>query len=288
MCDELLLVPQFLLTLDEVKELATSSFRCLPLHGLIELIISSTFPLFSHAIIELPMGLKAYLPKRQIIASLRNVLHIFYYRDYEIFSDFIPRKNWIVIDVGAFIGLWSLRASRLVSAGGVVIALEPNPDNYTVCCMNMRLNKVNNVRLLPYALSSKSGTLPLYIPEQRINSSLCREYVNTMGGPTEIVKVRALTLEKLINSSSLSVIDLMKVDVEGHELELFKSLNDRLARRIRRLVIEVHKEVVDLSELVSILEKRGYSVYIYEEYLPIQTFIYAKHVRVPPRAQEES
>lgn len=274
---EVSIVFQLVSTLQEIKGLVVPSLRCLSSCTLVELAIKSVLPSLDYVMIKLPMGLKAYLPKRQILSSLKNVLHVFYYEDYEAFN-FIPKKSWTVVDVGAFIGLWSLKTSKLVSISGKVIALEPNPDNYAVCRVNLSLNGATNVCLLPYALSSKEGALTLYVPEQRINSSLCKEYVNAMGGPVQVMEVRGITLRKLINLLSLSVIDLMKVDIEGHELELIKSLDEDLAKRIKRFVIEVHKEVVDSNDLIKILERLGYDVYVYEEYLPIQSFIYAKRL----------
>lgn len=277
MYSEVSIMIQFLLTLQEVKELTIPLSRCLSLRALLKLTFKRALLPFDYIMVELPMGLKAYLPKQQIFSSLKNILHVFYYKDYEMFNDFIPRKNWTVIDVGAFIGLWSLKASKLTSVNGKIIALEPNPDNYAICYANLRLNNVTNVYLLPYALSSRRDIVTLYVPEQYINSSLCKEYVDIMGGPTKVIKVRAFTLEDLVTLLSLDTIDLMKVDIEGHELELVKSLNENLAKCIKRLVIEVHKEVVDSSDLVKILEELGYDVYVHEEYLPIQNFIYAKH-----------
>jgi len=262
--------------LDEMKRLFIPLTRYLPTLTLMKLIIRYAFMPSDYVLVELPLGLKVYLPKTEIISSLKNILHIFYYKDYEIFKDFVPKRGWLVIDVGAFIGLWSLRVSRLVSDSGRVIALEPNPFAYSMFLINLRLNGVKNVYPLPYALSSESGTLPLYISKHQINSSLCKEYVNLMGGFSKTVLVKTITLKDLLNSLSVNVVDLVKIDVEGHELKLVASLDRHIIRRIRRFIIEVHKEVADLSKLTKELEDKGYNVYVYEEYLPVQAFVYAK------------
>src|SRR2546427_5264926 len=66
----------------------------------------------------------------------------------------------VVVDVGAHIGRYALRAAARASK---VIAVEPDPSNFSLLERNVRLNGFSNVVLVPHALSSRPGTQALWL-----------------------------------------------------------------------------------------------------------------------------
>src|SRR2546426_2798481 len=66
----------------------------------------------------------------------------------------------VVVDVGAHIGRYALRAATKASK---VIAIEPDPSNFILLEQNVRLNGFSNVVLVPHALSSRAGTRALWL-----------------------------------------------------------------------------------------------------------------------------
>src|SRR3989475_9321293 len=66
----------------------------------------------------------------------------------------------VVVDVGAHIGRYALRAATRASR---VIAVEPDPSNFILLEQNVRLNGFSNVVLVPHALSSRAGTRALWL-----------------------------------------------------------------------------------------------------------------------------
>lgn len=69
-----------------------------------------------------------------------------------------PKAGDVVFDVGAHIGSFALKAARLVGEEGLVVALEPELENYRILKENIELNGLENVVLLPMALSDFQGT----------------------------------------------------------------------------------------------------------------------------------
>ncbi|MBU5574844.1 MAG: FkbM family methyltransferase [Candidatus Aenigmarchaeota archaeon] len=65
---------------------------------------------------------------------------------YFLYNDI--KKGDIVIDAGAYIGLFTLYASKKVGKNGLVIAYEPDPENYKNLLENIKLNKCKNVKLI--------------------------------------------------------------------------------------------------------------------------------------------
>ncbi|MCD6458600.1 MAG: FkbM family methyltransferase, partial [Thermoproteales archaeon] len=75
----------------------------------------------------------------------------------------------------------------------------------------------------------------------------------------------------------LERVDLLKLDVEGAELEILENSRGILnPKRVKRLIVEVHENIVKPSEVSQILEELGYEVveYVAEDLL-LQIFVYA-------------
>ncbi|MFC1950542.1 FkbM family methyltransferase, partial [Chloroflexota bacterium] len=76
---------------------------------------------------------------------------------------FQPKDGEIVLDVGANIGLYTIRASRLVGNQGKVIAIEAEPANFDALLFNLKLNQANNVIPLNLAAWNRETMLELHL-----------------------------------------------------------------------------------------------------------------------------
>jgi FkbM family methyltransferase len=119
------------------------------------------------------------------------------------------KPGQVVIDVGANVGCLAFQAARLVGERGRVIAVEPNPDNLQLLYAGILLNKWANVQVLPCAAWSASGIMSL--KGGASNTYLVR--------PAALDEGRAYTqLVRLDDAlTSLDRVDLIKMDIEGHE-----------------------------------------------------------------------
>ena len=77
--------------------------------------------------------------------------------------DYIPRKRWVVFDIGAYIGTYSLWVAKRVDEEGFVVTFEPNPLDFRWLISNIMLNKMKNIKALPFALGDKSSKATLYV-----------------------------------------------------------------------------------------------------------------------------
>jgi FkbM family methyltransferase len=153
---------------------------------------------------------------------------------------------WTVIDCGANIGLFSLIMGRARR----VIAIEPNPD----CCKRLRDNlRINGVHgeAINKAVSSEAGRMRMRL--DRGNTVLARmdEHGN--------LEVEATTLDRVIADARVETVDLLKLDVEGHEVEALRGAATSLrAARIRRIYVE-YKSAGALMRLDALLDEYGFS-----------------------------
>lgn len=178
---------------------------------------------------------------------------------------YVPSKGWVIFDVGAHVGIYSLWASGLVG-DGFVVAFEPNPIAYKWLVSNIELNNVTNAKALPYALGDEVTMQKLYIAGENIGaSSLIMSHVS--GGYSIVGEfiVPVVTLDYIIDKSTevigkpIKHIDLVKVDVEGYEMRVLRGAEKALRKGlIDKFIVEVHVDQVSAKDVVKCLANHGY------------------------------
>jgi len=120
----------------------------------------------------------------------------------------------IVIDIGAYVGLYTCMAAEKVGSAGRVISFEPDPANYRQLLSNVTLNGFCNVTMVASALSERPGRANLFIKHHGTVSSL--------GGSGSCVEVAVDTLDNVLKRMGVPKVDLIKIDVEGFELQVLR------------------------------------------------------------------
>lgn len=198
----------------------------------------------------------------------RNVEHVYRFRDYERVADFVPRRGWRVVDAGAYVGVYTLRAARLVGPRGLVAALEPNPLVYPFLRANLALNGLGWAVPLPAAVWSREGWGLLRVGESMVNSSLLPGYVEYMSSIAGEARVPLVTLREVVGA--LGRVDLLKLDVEGAEVEALRGGLEG----VERVVAEVHPPLVEAWEVAGLLEGEGFDVLVVSGEAEHQAFVY--------------
>lgn len=137
------------------------------------------------------------------------------------FLQYVLKPGGTFIDCGANVGFFSIQAGALVGETGKVISIEANPDTYKLLERNLRANRFG----LPIqcALTSQAGEVELFVPGSwDVYSSLRVEGV-VEGVADHSYKVKARTLDEVIAELALSRVDLVKIDIEGGELDVLRS-----------------------------------------------------------------
>jgi FkbM family methyltransferase len=137
-----------------------------------------------------------------------------------------------VVDAGASIGLYTLVASRAVGDDGVVIALEPDPRNQADLRANVAANAATNVTLVPKAVSDRAGVSTFYLRRPAGHSGLHADRAKYM----RTVMVETISLDDYLGQRP---VDVVKIDVEGHEPAVLAGMRRTLERSPRlKLLIE--------------------------------------------------
>jgi FkbM family methyltransferase len=116
----------------------------------------------------------------------------------------------VVYDIGANVGFYSLLASVLVGDTGHVYSFEPSPENLSELRRHLTMNSVNNCTVVGAAVSSADGEAIFDPSDDRCTGRL---------NPSGSIRVRTVTLDGLISRKEIRPPNLMKIDIEGAELE---------------------------------------------------------------------
>jgi len=134
---------------------------------------------------------------------------------YSVFKSLLqPNMNFL--DVGANIGFYSLTAAKIVGDAGIVIACEPLQKNAQAILLSILANKLENVRVLPFAASD--------IAFQAITMISHSATANAHVGNTTIGQFGFCTQTIILDDflTSLSRLDVVKMDIESFELRAFR------------------------------------------------------------------
>jgi FkbM family methyltransferase len=186
----------------------------------------------------------------------------------------IERGN-TVLDVGANIGLYSLLAARLVGAAGRVHAFEAESGNAARLTANLALNDLRNVELFEAAVYSEEGSVTLNVFDSRFNAwhSLGRPHLpdptheGRTVAPVQTRRVAAVTLDAHCASHGIDQVDLLKIDVEGAEVDVLIGARRLLEEQaVRALLFEVSLPQIEAlghlpTEPFELLEAAGYRTF---------------------------
>lgn len=172
----------------------------------------------------------------------------------------------VIIDAGANIGLTSIVLSKL-NPTIRIIALEPDDENFKLFKRNIELNLCKNIEPLNKALWTYTGELT-FGNAFRDNDSWSLSVVNAESSDSKTI-VSCISLLELIDKYHISNIDYFKIDIEGAEKDLFEDEEflDLLKHKCKKLAIEVHEEVISLTESISILENLDFKTTFHGEHL---------------------
>jgi FkbM family methyltransferase len=139
-----------------------------------------------------------------------------------------PDSN--VLDLGANVGRFSREIVHRFDC--TCHAIEPNPELLALVPIHPR------IKTYEYAISSRQTRLPLYAGPNSLAASLVKSKVHD--GDDSSIMVESIDLPSFINKHIVGPISLIKMDIEGSEIEVLESLTDEFLVSIPSLSIEFH------------------------------------------------
>jgi FkbM family methyltransferase len=164
------------------------------------------------------------------------------------------------VDVGANVGVHTVRLARLAGPAGRVIAIEPDPDLARRATRNLQLNGLANVRLVNAAASDRAGEMSLYRPGPA-DTNRARASLLPHGYLTgDALTVPVVTVDEVCGGERVALI---KIDVEGHEAAVVRGAARTIERDAPAVIFEYAAELLgdDPQPAFGWLTERGYAMF---------------------------
>lgn len=171
------------------------------------------------------------------------------------------KKGDTVVEVGAYIGLYTIPLAKRVGSTGKIIVFEPNPYNLTLLKRNILLNRLSErVECLNMAANDCEATLKFIVDGSISHVDPSSQYLSPGS-----IDVKAISLDEVIGYKK---VDLLKIDVEGAEQRVLsgaKQLLNRSEGFPRFISLECHPYMwkafqTSSEDILSILRNASYSI----------------------------
>ncbi len=185
-----------------------------------------------------------------------------------VISKVLEKGGSTFIDLGAFVGIHTLYAYKIVSkrSPSLIVAVEPSPRNFQELVNRLpKTGIIKAVRLAVWTGDNEEVEFHLGSESHAASGGITPTEWHRRDGflSDETIKVKTIRLDTLVKRMGLSVVDLVKMDIEGAEYHVLTDPTLDLSA-VRNLVVEVHYNIQsrESMEIHRSLRKKGYSVFI--------------------------
>ena len=169
----------------------------------------------------------------------------------------ILREGMTLVELGANIGYYTMQESCRQNLARIV-AIEPNPLSFEFLSENVRMNGCSHISLHNVGISDVDGELPFYISK---HSNICS--ITPRDVYERKIDVPVMKLDTLMEREHIDHVDLIRMDIEGHEIHALRGMMETLRRDRPWICMEYHSPLIDEAEreaFVSTLESLDYEL----------------------------
>ncbi len=172
----------------------------------------------------------------------------------------------VIIDIGAHIGAFALRANTLFPTHRI-LAFEPVADNFKLLKKNIAINGCLDIEPIQAAITGSERHLRLYLSKD--NTAGHSQHIQPHRG---VVDASAIPVAQLFAQYAVEQVALLKIDCEGSEYDILKHLTPAQFAKIHHLCLEYHPvKGYNFLTLQNHLAAQGFCVIQHKEgYLPGQ------------------
>jgi len=206
-----------------------------------------------HYLVRCPGG-KIYLNLRENKSEREKFIGYYEYQKTNLFKKMV-KPGMTILDIGTNKGYFSLLSAKKMDDDGQVLSFEPHPKNCYWIKKSISVNGYKSIKLFQVALSNKNGEMRLFVGAKSGHHSLVRN--QELGS----IAISTRKLDDILAEQKISKVDLIKIDVEGAEIQVLEGANKLLAQQSPKLLIDIHD--IDRKKLFRILEKFGFKIFDY-------------------------
>ncbi len=190
----------------------------------------------------------------------------------KFFKKFINDGD-LVVDIGSNIGHMTTAMSLAAGKNGITLAFDPNPFVYEILLKNSKLNPdLTNIHPFNYAISEQEDEFYYNSSEASFNNGgISKEKKSRHGKYSLDKKIKGIRLEDFIlklYSDYISNLRLIKIDTEGYDKEIIKSISNLLVKYKPCVITECFGKTTDIEryEQFELLKTIGYSLFYFSDF----------------------
>lgn len=190
----------------------------------------------------------------------------------DFFKKFI-KKGDLIIDIGANIGDTTVPMALAAGASGITLGFDPNPYIYKILEKNASLNKgKQNIVPLLYAISVKDEEFYYVSSEASFSNGAISPTKNSVHGkfifPDKIKGINLLAFLEKEYSEKLKDFSFIKIDTEGYDKEIIKSISDLIDKYKPTIIAESFGDNTpeEKIELYNVIAQHGYEIFYFEDF----------------------
>lgn len=166
--------------------------------------------------------------------------------------EILNSDNNTVIDVGASYGYLTLVLANSVAIKGKVIALEAHPEIARILNSNIEQNNLKNVVCINTAVSDRNGEVELNLFHE--TSNILPVYPSSY---KSTIRISATTIDEIVKKVKIKTIHIIKIDVDGYELNVLKGAENTIKKYQPIIVCESNQNI----DVARYLIDYGYQLY---------------------------
>lgn len=146
------------------------------------------------------------------------------------------KPGMVIADIGANVCFYTIKMASNVGPGGRILAFEPDAFSFGLLQSRIKSARVNNIEPFQLALGDKTGRAVLYCSTyNRADNRLSKSHREPN---VEASEVQVFALDEFIPSRSITTLDGLKIDVQGHEEQVLRGAQATFKRGLQWISIE--------------------------------------------------
>jgi FkbM family methyltransferase len=193
--------------------------------------------------------------------ALNHVFYtVFLKGEYDSLEKFKVGEEDIIIDIGAHLGFFTIKAAKH-AYNGTVYALEPFSMHFKLLKENILTNNIKNVKFYNLAITDKASELSFYYTVHGDPGDTSLFKINPEEKTYE-EKVKSVSLQDFFNQEKISKCNFLKLDCEGAEYAILMSADGSTLSKIQKIAMEWHKFEPDHDpkRLADFLRRSGFNL----------------------------
>ena len=147
--------------------------------------------------------------------------------EHKVMLERVLKPGMTVLDIGANIGYYALMELGMIGPSGKLVAVEPSPSNVELLKRNLTLNGYDGIEVHLAAISDQAGVKQFFLSEMSNLNTFHDTGTGRLHLSGKTVDVKTCSVPEIMAGRKL---DLIRMDVEGHEVEVINGLLPAIER----------------------------------------------------------